>query len=239
MAQPSSSKLTLALKLLLGIGIVVILAIVARQLNLQQPLQNALIWVKNLGSVGAIAFMALYILATILLIPASLLTLGGGAIFGVVLGSVYIFAAATMGAIASFLIGRYLARGWVEMQIAGNTRFQAIDNAIAREGLKIVILTRLSPVFPFSLLNYALSITQVSFKDYLLGFIGMIPGTVMFVYIGSLVGSLATIDAAQSANPHVQTIQQGIRIFGFIVAAAVTVYVTRIAKRALEESYEV
>ncbi len=215
---------------------VAILAIALKQLNVQDYLQSALLWIQNLGPAGAIAFMAIYILATVLLIPGSLLTLGGGAIFGVLVGSVYVFLAASIGATLAFLIGRYLARGWVSKQIEGNTKFKAVDNAIAREGLKIVILTRLSPVFPFNLLNYALGVTQVSLKDYLVGFIGMLPGTVMYVYIGSLAGSLAMIGSPSTTNPQTQMIQWIIRIVGLIATIAVTVYITRIARKALEES---
>ncbi|WP_421656203.1 TVP38/TMEM64 family protein [Leptothermofonsia sp. ETS-13] len=215
---------------------VAILAIALKQLNVQDYLQSVLLWIQNLGPAGAIAFMAIYILATVLFIPGSLLTLGGGAIFGVLLGSVYVFLAASIGATLAFLIGRYLARGWVSKQIEGNTKFKAVDNAIAREGLKIVILTRLSPVFPFNLLNYALGVTQVSLKDYLVGFIGMLPGTVMYVYIGSLAGSLAMIGSPSTANPQTQMIQWIIRIVGLIATIAVTVYVTRIARKALDES---
>ncbi len=215
---------------------VAILAIALKQLNVQDYLQSALLWIQNLGPAGAIAFMAIYILATVLFIPGSLLTLGGGAIFGVLVGSVYVFLAASIGATLAFLIGRYLARGWVSKQIEGNTKFKAVDNAIAREGLKIVILTRLSPVFPFNLLNYALGVTQVSLKDYLVGFIGMLPGTVMYVYIGSLAGSLAMIGSPSTTNPQTQMIQWIIRIVGLIATIAVTVYITRIARKALDES---
>jgi uncharacterized membrane protein YdjX (TVP38/TMEM64 family) len=203
--------------------------------NLQVLLQNALAWIEGLGTGGAIAFILIYIAATVLFIPGSLLTLGGGAIFGVLWGSVYVFLGAAMGATLAFLVGRYLARDWVAQKIEGNTRFQAIDRAIAREGFKIVLLTRLSPIFPFNLLNYGLGITQVSLKHYVMGFLGMIPGTIMYVYIGSLAGDLTMI-GTQQANPETQRIQWIIRIIGFIATVAVTVYVTRIARKALDQS---
>ena len=131
-------------------------------------------------------------------------------------------------------MGRYLARGWVAKKIAGNQKFKAIDEAVGKEGLKIVILTRLSPVFPFNLLNYAYGITNVSLKDYVIGSLGMIPGTIMYVYIGSLAGSLATLGTATNqANP---TLQWTIRIVGFIATVAVTIYVTKIARKALNEA---
>jgi uncharacterized membrane protein YdjX (TVP38/TMEM64 family) len=201
--------------------------------NPQAILRDALQWIDSLGTVGAIAFIALYIIATVAFFPGSILTLGAGVIFGAVWGSLYVFIGATLGATAAFLVGRYLARGWVADKIADNKKFAAIDQAVGREGLKIVLLTRLSPIFPFNLLNYAFGITGVSLKDYFIGSVGMIPGTIMYVYIGSLAGNLAMIGTeAQPTNP---TLQWAIRILGLIATVAVTVYVTRIARKALEE----
>ena len=199
--------------------------------NPQTILFHALTWVDSLGSVGAIAFIIIYILATVAFFPGSILTLGAGVVFGLVLGSFYVFIGATIGATAAFLVGRYLARGWVAEKIQGNNKFQAIDEAVGKEGLKIVLLTRLSPVFPFNLLNYAYGVTGVSLKDYLLGSAGMIPGTIMYVYIGSLAGNLATIGTSTPAtNP---VLQWTIRLIGFIATVAVTLYVTKIARQAL------
>ncbi|MBW4528225.1 MAG: TVP38/TMEM64 family protein [Phormidium tanganyikae FI6-MK23] len=198
-------------------------------------MQEVLSWIQNLGSLGAIAFIALYIFAAILFIPGSILTLGAGAVFGIVLGSVYVFVGATLGAIAAFLVGRYLARDWVEKRIEGNDKFKAIDEAVSKEGLKVVILTRLSPVFPFTFLNYAFGVTQVALKDYALGCVGMIPGIVMYVYIGSLAGNLATIGTTE-LNREAQYAQWGIRIVGLVATVIVTVYVTRIAKQALQDN---
>ena len=205
--------------------------------NPQELLRNALQWIDSLGAVGAIAFMVIYIVATVAFLPGSILTLGAGVVFGVVLGSVYVFIGATIGATCAFLVGRYLARGWISQKIAGNEKFAAIDQAVGREGLKIVLLTRLSPVFPFNLLNYGLGITGVSLKDYVIGSVGMIPGTIMYVYLGSLAGNIATIGSAdQPSNP---TITWAIRIIGFIATVAVTLYVTKVARKALDKSITV
>ncbi|MFB2772938.1 TVP38/TMEM64 family protein [Pelatocladus sp. BLCC-F211] len=201
--------------------------------NPQEWLRNALQWIDSLGTVGAIAFIALYIIATVAFLPGSILTLGAGVVFGVIWGSIYVFIGATLGATAAFLVGRYLARNWVATKIADNKKFAAIDRVVGREGLKIVLLTRLSPIFPFNLLNYAFGVTDVSLKDYFIGSVGMIPGTIMYVYIGSLAGNLAMIGTqTQPTNP---TVQWAIRIIGFIATVAVTIYVTRIARKALEQ----
>ena len=203
------------------------------EFNPQVLLQQALEWIESLGSIGAIAFIGIYILATVAFLPAFILTLGAGVLFGVWWGSVYVFIGATLGAIAAFLVGRYLVRDWVSKKIAGNDKFRAIDRAVGKEGLKIVLLTRLSPIFPFNLLNYAFGVTGVSIQDYIIGSIGMIPGTMMYVYIGSLAGSVALIGTeTQPTNP---TLQWTIRIVGFVATIAVTIYITRIAKQALSQ----
>jgi uncharacterized membrane protein YdjX (TVP38/TMEM64 family) len=204
--------------------------------NPQSLLKNALEWIESLGAIGAIAFIGIYIVATVAFLPGSILTLGAGVVFGVWLGAIYVFIGATIGATAAFLVGRYLARNWIAKKIAGNDKFSAIDRAVGKEGLKIVFLTRLSPIFPFNLLNYALGLTGVSIKDYIIGSLGMIPGTLMYVYIGSLAGNLALIGT--SAQPTNQTLQWTIRIVGFIATVAVTVYITRIAKQALAQSVD-
>ena len=202
--------------------------------NLQVLLRDTLVWIESLGSIAPIAFISIYIGSTVAFLPAFVLTLGAGVLFGVWLGSIYVFIGATLGSIAAFLVGRYLARDWVAKKIVDNDKFTAIDRAVGKEGLKIVLLTRLSPAFPFNLLNYAFGVTGVSIKDYVIGSIGMIPGTIMFVYIGSLAGSLALIGTdAQPTNP---TLQWTIRIVGLIATIGVTVYVTRLAKQALAKS---
>jgi uncharacterized membrane protein YdjX (TVP38/TMEM64 family) len=204
--------------------------------NLQILLKNSLEWIESLGAIAPLAFIGIYIISTIAFLPASLLTLGAGIVFGVWLGSLYVFIGATLGAIAAFLVGRYLARDWAAKKIAGNDKFNAIDRAVGKEGLKIVLLTRLSPLFPFNLLNYAFGLTGVSIQDYTIGSVGMIPGTLMYVYIGSLAGNIALIGTAnQPTNP---TLQWSIRIVGFIATVAVTIYVTRIAKQALNQLTE-
>ena len=233
--------LKLGILIVLGITLVAAPAqaqeVGANSFNPQQLLRNALQWVDNLGAIAPIAFILIYIIATVAFLPGSILTLGAGVVFGIIQGSIYVFVGATIGATLAFLVGRYLARGWISKKIAGNQKFSAIDRAVGNEGLKIVLLTRLSPVFPFNLLNYGLGITGVSLKDYVLGSVGMIPGTIMYVYIGSLAGSIATIggETQADANP---VAQWAIRIIGFVATVAVTLYVTKIARKALDESID-
>ncbi|PMB38142.1 TVP38/TMEM64 family protein, partial [Fischerella thermalis CCMEE 5319] len=225
------------LKLVLLSCLAVSLIIAAKQLNIEEWLQTSITWIESLGSWGAIAFIIIYNIATLLFIPGSLLTLKGGCLFGVVWGSIYVLIAATIGATFAFIIGRYLTRDWVCRQLEKHPKFKAIDQAVAKQGFKIVFLTRLSPIFPFNLLNYAFGITQVSLKDYILGSIGMIPGTVMYVYIGSLATDLAMISTHhQPTTAETEIGKWLIQIIGLTATVIVTIYVTRIAQKALQKS---
>ena len=138
----------------------------------------------------------------------------------------------------SFWIGRNFARNWVTEKMLGYPKFEAIDRAVAKNGFKIVLLTRLSPLFPFNVLNYAFGITQVSLKDYVLGSIGMIPGTILYVYIGSLIGNIALIGTTTMVNPETERLQWIAKIIGFIITIGVTIYITRIAQKALDQTIE-
>jgi uncharacterized membrane protein YdjX (TVP38/TMEM64 family) len=199
----------------------------ARYFHVQDLLRQALDWIRQLGPWGPVLFIAIYVLATVLFVPGSVLTLGAGAVFGVVWGSVYVSIAATLGATAAFLVGRYLARDAIAARIEGNERFAAIDRAVAMEGWKIVGLTRLSPLFPFTLLNYAFGITRVKLGHYVLAsWIGMMPGTVMFVYVGSLAGAAA----GGRARTPAEWVLYGV---GLAATVAVTLFITRIARQAL------
>src|SRR5262249_14167349 len=142
---------------------------------------------------GPVVFAAVYALSCLVL-PGSLITLAAGSLFGVLVGTVVVSLASVTGACLAFWLGRTLARDLAEKRLAGNPRFHALDQAVAVGGFKIVLLTRLSPLFPFTLLNYAFGLTMVRFRDYVLAsWIGMLPGTVMYVYLGSTVKELADV----------------------------------------------
>jgi len=189
-------------------------------------LRDSLAWVEQLGPWGPVLFVFIYIVAAVLFVPGSALTLGAGAVFGVALGSVLVSLGATFGATAAFLVGRYFARAWVAKKIEGNAAFAAIDRAVAAEGWKIVGLTRLSPAFPFSLLNYAFGLTRVSLRDYVVAsWIGMMPGTVMYVYIGSL----ARVAGDRTRTPG----EWALLGLGLVATIAVTIFIARIARTAL------
>ena len=237
MGKQHKRQLNTKIKLLLTACLIAILIVVGKQFNFHQLLHTSIAWVENLGIFGPIAFIVIYNLATLLFIPGSILTLKGGCLFGWFWGSVYVLVAATLGAIIAFLIGRYCSRNWVARTIGKNPKFKAIDRALGKEGFKIVLLTRLSPVFPFNLLNYAFGVTQVSLTDYILGSIGIIPGTVMYVYMGSLVTDVAMLNSGyQPSTPEAQIATWVMRLIGLIATVAVTIYITRVAQRALKQN---
>ncbi len=217
-------------KLLPAILVVAALVAALVLLPIDEWMTAALDWVDGLGWWGPVALVGMYIVACVFLIPGSILTLGAGAAFGVVKGSITVSVAATLGAAAAFLVGRYVARAWVEKKVAGNERFAAVDEAVGREGFKIVFLTRLSPVFPFSILNYAYGLTAVSFRNYFLAsWVGMIPGTIMYVYLGSAAKDVVATE--QGGSPA----QTALKVVGLVATIVVTVYVTRIARKALDK----
>ena len=193
-------------------------------------------YVDTLGVWAPVVFIVGYALAVAALMPGSVLTLAGGAIFGLGAGVAYVFVAAVAGSIAGFLIARYVARGWVEARIADNPRFGAIDRAVADNGLKIVFLLRMSPVFPFSFLNYALGLTRVRLRDYALASFGMLPGTLLYVYYGKAIGDVA---AVASGAPEGGSEKLAFTALGLVATVLVTVLVTRIARRALDEATDV
>jgi uncharacterized membrane protein YdjX (TVP38/TMEM64 family) len=187
--------------------------------------------VARLGGWAPAAFVLAYVLATVAFVPGSLLTLAAGALFGLWKGTALAFTAATLGAAASFLVSRYVARGLVQRRLTGDQRAVAVDRAIGDHGRKVVFLLRLSPVFPFNLLNYALGLTSVRFTDYLVASLGMLPGTLVYVYCGKLIG-----DVARLAGPNTVRGTRGyyaLLLVGLAAAIAATAIVTRAARRTL------
>ena len=152
-------------------------------------------------------------------------------------GSLIVSAGATLGATAAFLVGRHLTRRWVEEWLKRFPRFAAVERAVAREGWKVVLLTRLSPVFPFIFLNYAFGLTQVSLRDYLVAsWIGMLPGTVLYVYLGTISG--AVVDAAGGRAASVAPARWAMLGIGLVSTLAVTLLITRLARQALNDTVD-
>jgi len=185
----------------------------------------------NLGAWAAVVFIALYCAATVLWIPGSVLTLAAGAAFGLVAGTVYALIGATTGASLAFLVARYLARSHIERRLVSYPKLRAIDTAVEHQGRKVVLLLRLSPLFPFNALNYALGLTAVRFRDFLLGSaVGMVPGTLMYVYAGHAAGEVAA-GAAGADRGAGHYVLLGV---GLLATLGVTAILTRAARRSLE-----
>ena len=195
---------------------------------------QALEAVRSLGPWAAVAFIALYAVAAVAWVPGSVLTLASGAIFGLAQGTLFTLIGATLGASLAFLVSRHVARAALERRIGNDPRLTSMDEALGREGAKLIFLLRLSPVFPFNLMNYALGLTAVRFRDYVFASaVGMAPGTFMYVYAGFAAGQVAL-----SAGGAGQRGAGGYAVLaaGLLATIAVTVLVTRIARRALRDA---
>ena len=220
------------LRLALLISVVALLLVFGRRAAAYLPVFAD--WVEGLGALGPLVFVVGYAAAVVAFVPGSVLTLAGGALFGLFEGVLYVFTAAVLGSTASFLIARHLARDAIAKRIEGDARFAAIDRAVGEEGRKIVFLLRLSPVFPFNLLNFALGLTRVRLADYLVASIGMLPGTLLYVYLGKLGGDVAAaVGGAGRARGWPEWALLGV---GLAATAVVTILITRIASRALTQA---
>jgi uncharacterized membrane protein YdjX (TVP38/TMEM64 family) len=193
-------------------------------------------WVASLGALGPLAFIGGYIIATVAMVPGLLLTLAGGALFGLVRGTLYVFVAASIGATAAFLISRHVVRDFMLRRLGKDKRFTAIDAAVAREGRKIAFLIRLSPLFPFNVTNYALGLTSVRLRDYVLACIGMLPGTILYVYYGRLIGDVANVVAGAEVERGPEYWM--LLVAGLIATILATALITRAARRALRTSVD-
>ncbi len=229
--RPRSSLARVArLAALIAVGAAAIY-LVATQLGSQVPRFAA--WVESLGFWAPLVFVVGYAGLTMAFVSGGALTAAAGFIFGLGEGVLYSFVAAVIGSTGAFLVARHGGRRWIEPRVEGDPRFAAIDRAVGTQGLKITFLLRLSPVFPFVLLNYALGLTRVRPRDYVLASFGMLPGTLLYVYLGKAAGDLAT---ALSGGAQRGMGYYAVLGLGLLATLIVTTIVTRIARRALEEA---
>ena len=183
---------------------------------------------------GALAFVPLYALWVTLLLPGVWASMLAGALYGTWWGSLIVFVGACLGAEAAFLLGRTWLRNWARRRLAAVPKLLAIEQAVSREGLKLVLLTRLSPAFPFSLLNFAYGLSEVSLRDYTIGLIGILPGTILFCGLGALAGDVAGFGEVLSGEADAGT--WALRIGGLLATVASVWLVGRAAQRALQGS---
>lgn len=210
----------------LFVVLAIALLVAGKLLPVEQWLKGLLGWIDGLGPFAPVAFILLYVVVALLLLPGSILTLSAGAAFGLGRGLIWVVIAANVAALVAFLLARSRMRARVAGWAARDPRFVRLDRAVERMGFKMVLLARLSPVFPFSLLNYFFGLTRVRLGAYVLAnLIGMLPGTFLYVYLGH---------AARS------TLGGGSRWFFNLVGVAATilivVWVTRVARRVMNEA---
>jgi len=189
-------------------------------------------WLADLGPWAPILFVLVYIVATVTLAPAFLLTVSAGAIFGILRGSVVVFIGALLGASAVYVLASPLARSRWLARLTRDRRVAAVRAAVVGEGTRVMFLLRLSPLVPFNVLNYALALSGVRYRDYAVALLGMIPAIVMFTYYGRIVGDVAAL-AAGVALPHGPEYYV-LRAVGLAAVVVATTIITRAARRAIE-----
>ncbi|HSY48956.1 MAG TPA: TVP38/TMEM64 family protein [Thermoanaerobaculia bacterium] len=216
-------------KIVAGLLVIAALIIAFRVLPVGDWLRHFQTYVRGLGALGYVLYIVVYALCNVAFVPASILTLGAGAIFGFVGGTIVVVIGATLGATLSFLLARTVMRKRVEEMTANNARFRALDRAIASEGTKIVFLSRLAVVFPFTYINYAFGLTAIPLWRYVAAtFIGILPATAAFVFVGAA--------ATNAATTSTSSITKIIYIAGGVMALIVSVLIGRIATKAIKRA---
>jgi uncharacterized membrane protein YdjX (TVP38/TMEM64 family) len=219
-------------KWILVVLIVIALLTLSAVLPVKEWIRSFINWVQQLGPIGVVVFIVAYALATVLFLPGWIFTVGAGLVYGVVGGTLVALTGAVIGATLAFIVARYVLRKTIEEYTKKNPRFKAIDDAIGKNGWKIIGLLRLSPLIPFNLSNYFYGITSVSLKAYVVvSAIGMIPGTLLYAYLGAI--GKAGISGEKTQHSTAQYVLLGI---GLIATIAVTILVSRIARNALKKS---
>jgi uncharacterized membrane protein YdjX (TVP38/TMEM64 family) len=234
-----TSKAKPAVRIIALVAIVLALFLAMRFLPVQQWLRSFNDWVGQMGVAGIFIFIGVYAIATVLLAPGAILTIGAGFAFGLWKGFLAVSVGATLGASLAFLVARFIARDKVEAIAKRNEKFRRIDNAIGKQGAKLVFLLRLSPVIPFNLSNYFYGLTGVKFWPYVLAsWIGMMPGTFLYVYIGTAGRAAVSVAAGDEAMKHGWQYWT-LMSLGLAATIAATIWVTKIARDALKEKAEV
>jgi uncharacterized membrane protein YdjX (TVP38/TMEM64 family) len=220
-------------------GIVTGMFLLTRFLPVSQWLRTFNYWISEIGIAGIFVFIGVYAAATVLLAPGAILTIGAGFVFGLWKGFLAVSAGATLGAALAFLLARSIARDRIEAMAKRNEKFRRIDSAIGKRGAKLIFLLRLSPVIPFNLSNYFYGLTGVKFWPYVLAsWIGMMPGTLLYVYIGATGKAAVSVAAGGEAVKHGWQYWMFMSV-GLAATIVVTIWVTNIARDVLKKTAEV
>lgn len=223
----------------LGLAVLALgaVALLARFLPLGDWTLRAVEMVRDTGATGAAVYFGIYVAAVILMVPGSALTIGAGFAWGFA-GVALVWPAATTAAIVSFWLGRTVARGWVARKVAASPRFRAVDEAVGEDGFKFVLLFRLSPLFPFGFLNLVLGLSRVRARDYVLATVsGILPGTFLYIYVGTLVTNAAAL--AEGERPEAGVWGRVAFWGGLVATVLVTTLITRAARKKLREALPV
>ena len=227
-----------AKKIALLIGALLLLFIAFRFLPVEAWLKDFNEWIAALGTFGVIVFIVAYAVAALLMLPGGILTIGAGLIFGLGWGFLAVSIGSTIGASLAFLLGRSVARDKIRALTEDKPKFRQIDRAIGERGAKLIFLLRLSPVVPFNLSNYFYGLTAVKFWPYVLAsWIGMMPGTLAYVYFGTL--GRAAAQSAADAGPERGPLEWTLLTVGLVATFAVTIWVSKIARDAIRETEEI
>lgn len=219
-------------RLLLLLGLVALFAAAAYFLPVAEWTTSLAERARRTGAMGVALFFVAYVVATVAFLPGSILTLAAGFAYGPLWGLAIVSPASVAGATAAFLMGRTLLRDWAVRKTRGSPQLRAIEQAVEREGFKLVLLLRLSPLIPFNVLNYALSLSNVRLGTYVVASaIGMLPATALYVYLGSLAPTAAQLSAAGKGGGSSRTL---LYAAGLAATIAVVFIVTRSARRALQ-----
>ena len=202
-------------------------------LEMGDRLPALMTWIDGQGFWGPVAFVLIYAVAVLLWLPGSWLTLTAGVLFDLAPATLYVFLGSTVGSILAFLAARYVARDFVTRRLANSPRLSRLDRALEGQGLKVVALLRLSPLFPFTPLNFLLGLTRVRFRDYLIASPAMLPASVLYIYSGKVIGDLALLAGGAPSERGVA--DWLLLALGLLATALATWLIARMARRALDE----
>ena len=199
-------------------------------MGLTEFLHHSMEWIEQSGWVGVLWFIVLYALTCVFFLPGSVLSVGAGAVYGFWFSTALVTISSTVGAMVNFLTSRYLARSWMQRKLSHSAKFRALDRAVSTEGWRMILISRMSPIVPHSLVSYAAGLIRISFWRFTLAsFIGFLPQSAAYTYVGAVVGRALRTSAGET--PHDPVIWV-FYCLGLVATLAVTALTTRIARRS-------
>ncbi len=219
-------------RLLAGAIFLAAMVIAVWTLPLDVWLDAASVWIADHPRLGRGLFLVAFVLGTALMVPGSVLTMSGGYLFGLIGGVPLVSIGTALGGTLAYLVGRTVARDWVKKKVADDRRIAALDHAIAHRGFVVVLLSRLSLLIPFNVLNYAYGLTRVRLLPYFFAtWVGMLPAVVLYVYLGSIARN---VDQLVAGDVEAGMAGKALFVVGLIAIVAATWIIHRTATRALQ-----